>query len=89
VITQNGHIKWTTPGWVAGLLPAMITLLGLGFGMGLFASGGGPLVALVGAIWVGAAISSIVDPKHNARNALIIAFVVLVFLIICLMGVWR
>ena len=65
------------PGWLAGLLGATGTLIALRFVMiGLYASGGGLVIAGAIAIGVGSIVGAIVDPPHGARHAGLVAFYV-------------
>ena len=71
----------TVPGWFVGPLAATAALVVMGFvSLGVFASGGGLLIAAGVAFWAGAGMAGIADPRRWARSALIVAAYVIVLL---------
>jgi hypothetical protein len=68
------------PGWLIGPLAATVVLFVLGLPLGFFSSGGGYLIAAVGAFWVGWGTTSLADSRHQRRNGMIVATWVIVLL---------
>jgi len=69
----------TVPGWFVGPLAATAALVVMGFvSLGVYASGGGLLVAAGVAFWAGAGMAGIAEPRRWARSALIVAVYVVV-----------
>lgn len=68
-------------GWIVGPLTATAVLLVTAFVYpGLYASGGGLLIAAAIAFWTGAGVAAVADPDRQGRNAAIVAaYVVLLF----------
>lgn len=68
-------------GWVVGPLAATAALLAIAVGyMGLYASGGGLLIAVAIAFWTGAAVAAWAEPGRQGRNAAIVAVYVFALL---------
>ena len=61
------------PAWIVGPVVATAVFGILGFQFGLFASGGGLLIAAAGAFWAGAGVAAMIDPRRSWRNALVVA----------------
>jgi len=69
----------TLPGWFVGPLAATAALVVIGFvSLGVYASGGGLLIAAGVAFWVGAGVAGIADPRRWARSTVIVALYVVV-----------
>lgn len=68
------------PGWLVGPVAAVAALSILGFEFALFASGGGLLMAAGAAFWFGAGVAAMIDPRRQARNAMIVAISIAVCL---------
>lgn len=67
------------PGWIVGPVAATAALLAIGFtSLGVYASGGGLLIAAGIAFWVGAGVAGWVEPKRQGRNTAIVALYIVV-----------
>ena len=78
-------------GVVAGL--AVLTVAGIDVRLftsagrvvfGLFASGGGVVIAALAAFWIVAGITALIEPAHATRNASIVAFAILALVVLYL-----
>ncbi len=67
--------------WMIGPLAATAALIVIAFVyVGLYASGGGLLIAAGIAFWIGAGIAGWADPNRQARHAgIVAAYIVLLF----------
>jgi hypothetical protein len=69
------------PRWSVGPLAATLALVALGFPPpGFFASGGGILMAVGVAFWVGTGAGSLSEPRRFFRHAAIVALYLIVIL---------
>src|SRR6266581_6138880 len=68
------------PGWFIGPAAAIAALSILGLQFALFASSGGLIIAAAVALGFGAGLAALIDPKRQGRNALFVAFAILVSL---------
>ena len=69
----------TVPGWFVGPLAATAALVVMGFvSLGVYASGGGLLIAAGVAFWAGAGMAGIAEPCRWARSTLVVAVYVVV-----------
>jgi hypothetical protein len=68
-------------GWIVGPVASTAALLAIAFiYTGLYASGGGLLIAAMIAFWTGAGAAGLADPNRQGRNAAIVAaYIVLLF----------
>jgi hypothetical protein len=75
----------TAPGWVVGPVAATLALVALAFvWLGLYASGGGLLIAAGIAFWAGAGVAAMIDPPRSGRNAFVVAAYVVLLLAVYL-----
>jgi hypothetical protein len=65
-----------------GVAAAIAALAVLGYDFGLFTSLSGLMFAGLGAFWVGAGIAAVLDAKHAARNAAVVALSVTAIVIL-------
>lgn len=73
-------------GWIVGPLAATVALFAIGFvWLGLYASGGGLVIAGMVAFWTGAGAAALADPRRQGRNAAIVAVYLLVLFAVCLL----
>jgi len=68
------------PAWLVGPVVAVGALLILGIEFALFASGGGLLIAVGIAFWIGAGAAGFADPNRQLRNAMIVALTIAAWL---------
>jgi hypothetical protein len=68
------------PAWFLGPVAGVGTLLLVGSEFGLFASGGGLLMAAAIGFWTGAGVAAVADPARQLRNAVVVAAAVAICL---------
>src|SRR5262249_2411362 len=75
------------PSWLIGIVVGIAALSVVGrdlalFALSLFTSLSGIAIAAIGVFWIAAGVVALIDPKHAARNAGIIAIVIVASVVV-------